>query len=668
MRFERRLVRTEADLRPLLERIANHAAMGMDTESDGPLLVDGWRAPKKDGTRSRKYKTMINVYRSTTVGMSFAFLDGTSWYVPFQHRKDNVPLPFIGRIGKAMSVRKGRMGAHNLKHEIQALRRPPVDVSLARLADLQVEGARSGIPGEDVWLCTMVGMWLLGKAGHDGKYGLKSLAPKYLGLEMTSFEETTGGLNFGEIPPEKGLNYACEDAEAALRLQEEIIIPGLEANPDGLLEWYLDVEMPTVFMLRDMEDAGLGMDADQHHRTLDEYGAALDSLYRLWDFETDGLGPDGGSINPNSSQQLQALFERKIWSTAGIPKKATGYSTEAEYIRDLARALPEGLGRRLAGIKLEISEISKLVGTYGVKLLDIAQQYPDQRLHGGTLQTGTRTGRFASSYPNLQNFPIRTERGKEIRRSFAAREGRVLVSADYSQIDLRLMAHFAGEGRLFEGYKAGRDVHQETADLISGIVGFGVERAVGKKVNFSKIYGAGPKRLAKDLGYSLPSTKLILEAHAKAHGEIDAMLDRASNVGRRRGYVRTLGGRRRVVEIDRWQGELDRLRAEGHRYKTSAAFREAWYEKGREERKARNTPIQGGAGDIVKIGMLNVWRRTPGDILMMIHDDVILETDEASREDTMHSLQEELERAGERFGLRVPLVAEPASGKTLADL
>ena len=637
MEFKRSLVDTGPKLSRLLEKLGNAPEHGFDTESNGPLLV---------GLRGKK--SMVNVYRSRLAGMSFAFDDGTSYYVPLEHRQGNLPAYEHRRLANAVDCERTAW-IHNAKHEYKALAR------WEPWLDIMADGENGG------WRCTQVGCWLAGRESRAEKspYALKELAPTYLGIDMSSFDDTTGGMDFGQLLPKDGLDYACEDAEAALRLGREVVTPRLREW--GLEDWYRDVEMPFLFLLREMEDAGMALDRERHGRIIEGLEGTARELAERWEFLTD--------VSITSPKQLGTLYEQGIWDPAGVPRKATGPSTEAEYVRwQLDRCPPGSLGHRLASIKLDHAQVTKLAGTYGRKLVDLADQYPDGRLHTNFLQTGTATGRLSSSYPNLQNIPKRTDLGKRIREAFVPAPGHVYLSADYSQIELRIMAHFAGSGRLLDGYRAGTDVHQETADLASSLLNLPFTRDQGKTGNFAPIYGAGPKRAAKTLGITVEQAKAFLDAHAEIHSEVHGMLDRARRAGLERGYVRTLAGRRRSVDIARYRALLDAYHDQGLRYKTSEKYRDAWYRLGKEERRARNTPIQGGAADVVKVGMLAARRSVPGKMVCQIHDDIVYEVPEGRATEAAEALKQALEGAGKRFALRVPLVAEPALGARWSEI
>lgn len=629
-------VTTDTQLRALLEKVARMPFLGFDTESDGPLLVQ----PKWTKAGRQKHKDFINMYRSTTVGYSVAFPDRTSYYVPINHRKHNAPyLPAL----QVLEVLCQRTGwAHNLQHELLALRMV-VSASCAALRDSQVAA------------------WLAGEHDGSGGYGLKELSKRHLGHEQLSFEAITGGNNFGVLDPTtpEATRYACEDAVAALLL-------GLHAEPIilnwGLKDWYLDVEMPFVHVLRHMTDTGIPLDREVAGRlgeTLSKTAreAAIEFRKR---FDAD----------PASPKQLQSLYERGIWPTDGIKRGKTGWSTAAATMVDFVN-LPEGEGRDAATMLQVIRESSKASSTYSTNLVVLADQYPDGRLHPSYHQTGTVTGRLSSSYPNGQNMPTRSEIAKSILQMFAAPEGLQFGSADYSQIELRVLAHFSG-GTLAEGYKAGADVHQLTADKT------GLSRSGGKTLNFAKIYGAGPKKLAQQIGSTVDEAKKFVKDYDKGMPEVNQTILRVVTAAYERGYVKTLAGRRglfpQMPNRDRSMLKRKFQAVEAGELTMDDLFN-AWSD----ERKAFNLVCQGGASDIVKKAMVDLWKHIPEahkgggalfswgpfNLQAQIHDDIRWEMfsgDTASMELVRTTMEDAWP------SLRVPLVADPKMGKTWRDL
>ena len=592
-------------LEPVLNALERAEDIGLDTESDAPLLT---HRPKK--------KQMINVHRSTLAGLSLA-VEGRAWYIPVGHRKHNLDLHAASVLFRAIEGSKARFWAHNAKHEVLAARRAPVPWDIEAVRNLG---------------CTQSLTHLAQKALNQGRKNqslrLKDLSKLHLGMEQLTFEEATGGRDFGQLDPRDpvAVKYACDDAVAALGLAKKLVPELLPGQED--LFWRTRGQTYRCFA--DMEATGFGLDVPRLEEHLADFKRRLAELEEEWSFLV-------GDVSMRSSQQLQALFERGMWDPKDLPRTAHGYSTEKEYIGwQLERCCAGSPGYEAARVKLEHGSLAKLVSTYGHKLVEKAYQHSDLRLHGSFNPTGTVTGRPSSSDPNLLNIPVRTEEGRKIRDAFVSREGWTLVSADYSQVELRILAHLLGEGRLYETFQAGGDAHQATADAA------GVTRDVGKFLNFAIIYGVGLSKLAKVAGVSMGGAKRIMDTlHANEPG-IAHLKERVVDVSRKRGYVRTLAGRHQLLPY--LKSSNDDLRYS-------------------DERKAFNTPHQGGAADIMDAGMLAFFRRMDRSkchLVCQVYDDLVCEMRDDYVEEGEALLRECLESA---WDLRVPLVAEPARGK-----
>lgn len=618
----------EHELRALAEKAARMPFHGLDTESDGPLLVQ----PKWTKKGKQKTKGFINMYRSTTVGYSVAFPDRTAYYVPLNHRKYNANYREALNVLRILCQRPG--WAHNLQHELLALRRTEVDVHVSTL------GLRD----------SQVACWLAGQHDGSGGYGLKELVKQHLGHEQLTFEVVTQGANFGTLDPTtpEATRYACEDAVSALLL-------GLQAEGQiwawGLGDWYLDVEMPFVHVLRHMTDTGIPIDrAKAQH-----LGDTLSNQAKQGAVEFRAKY----DADPASPKQLQSLFERGIWPTEGVKRGKTGFSTANDSITALLAILPEGEGREAAVLLLKVRESSKASSTYTTNLVVLADQYPDGRLHPSYHQTGTVTGRLSSSYPNGQNMPSRSDIAKSIMEMFAAEEGREFGSADYSQIELRVLAHFAG-GSLARGYQEGIDVHQLTADKT------GLSRNDGKTLNFAKIYGAQAKKLSHQLGVSVQEARDFMRAYDKGMPEINGFVRRVVEAAYDRGFVKTLSGRRGLFP-DMTSRDRTAIKRKFKAVEAGELTMDDLFNAWSDERKAFNLVIQGGASDITKKAMVDIFKTMPTDMGLQtqIHDDIRWETHQSNTE-SMELVRTTMEAAWP--SLRVPLVADPKMGKTWRDL
>lgn len=395
---------------------------------------------------------------------------------------------------------------------------------------------------------------------------------------------------------------------------------------------FYDIEMPLAAVLADMEEEGFLVD----RAGLAEYGKILSA-------KSDALAATicseaGVDFNINSPKQLgEVLFEKL--GLPGAKKTKTGYSTNADILEKLA---PD---YEIVRNVLEYRKLTKLYGTYVVGLLKVADD--EGRIHTQFKQTGTATGRLSSAEPNLQNIPIRTEEGRELRKYFLASPGRVLIDADYSQIELRLLAHISGDENLISAFRSGMDIHTSTAATVFGVSPENVTpelRKRAKAVNFGIIYGIGDFSLAGDLGIPVKQARAYINSYLASYPEVNAYLKDIIAEARAHGYVTTLFGRRRYIpEIS------------GH----NAVQRKFG------ERVAMNSPIQGSAADIVKLAMLGVSRRLTEEgldarLILQVHDELIVEASEKDAERAAEILREQMEGAVE---LSVPLTVDLSTGK-----
>ena len=403
-----------------------------------------------------------------------------------------------------------------------------------------------------------------------------------------------------------------------------------QQNQYGLFE---KIELPLAFVLADMEQAGFLVDRDElaaFGEKLDR--SAADAAARIYEYA-------GREFNINSPKQLgEVLFE-----TLRLPaakKTKTGYSTNAEVLEKLRPYHP------IIGLILDYRQVVKLKSTYVDGLLRVAD--PDGRVHTSFNQTVTATGRLSSTEPNLQNIPVRTELGREMRRFFRAKPGYLLADADYSQIELRLLAHIAGDPTMIEAFKQGVDIHTVTASQVFGVPAEAVTpemRKSAKAVNFGIVYGISDFSLAQDIGVTKNEAGLYIKNYLARYPEVSRYMTEVVELARREGYVTTLFGRRREIP------ELSSPK------KMTAAFG---------ERVAMNSPIQGSAADIIKLAMLHVDRalRESGldaRLILQVHDELIVEVRADQADEAARILQREMEQV---TALAVPLVADVCTGQT----
>ena len=426
---------------------------------------------------------------------------------------------------------------------------------------------------------------------------------------------------------------ACRAARAAHRLK-----PALEEllRAHEMERLFRDLEMPLASVLADMELAGVALDVAALGRLSAEMGAELERLMR----EIYELA--GGEFNIHSPPQLRVvLFEKLKISTRGIRRGKTGLSTDVDVLTRLAREHP------LPAKILEYRMLSKLKSTY-VDALPALVDPRTGRLHTSFNQTVAATGRLSSSEPNLQNIPIRTEEGRRIRAAFVAPPGHRLISADYSQIELRVLAHLSGDPALIEAFTRGDDVHARTAADVFGSLPAADGRRLAKVINYGIAYGMGAARAARELGVALAEAQAYIEGYFARYAGVRAFIASTIAEARTRGYVTTVLGRRRYLP------EL-------------GAFDPAVRQFA--ERAATNTPIQGSAADLIKLAMLAVPRRLAeaglgGRLLLQVHDELLLEVPEASVEQAIECVRSAMETV---WPLRVPLRVDVRHGASWAE-
>ena len=432
-------------------------------------------------------------------------------------------------------------------------------------------------------------------------------------------------------------DYALPDENCASALFKAYAdVKGRQSDTEKKL--YCELERPLSYVLLDMERTGVRVDMSKFSLFSDKFKGEMDGLsariYRL----------AGTNFNLNSPFQLsEILFERLGYSARGVKKNIRGgYSTSADVLEKLAEK------HEIARLILKYREVQKLQSTYvdGIRPL-----VKGDIVHTTYYQTMTTTGRLSSANPNLQNIPVRTEMGRELRKLFIAREGNVLVDADYSQIELRLLAHFSGCKALVDAYRAGKDIHAATAESIFHVPHGQVTpelRRRAKTINFGIIYGMSAFGLAKDLGCPTEEAQNYITAYFAVHPEVKAYMEENVRKAKEDGYVTTILGRRRVIP------ELK-----------SGNFNQRAFG----ERAAMNMPLQGSAADIIKIAMLRVADRLKREkmasrLVLQVHDELILDAPAEEESAAKQLLKEEMEKAAE---LNVPLIAEVSTGKSWYD-
>jgi DNA polymerase-1 len=483
---------------------------------------------------------------------------------------------------------------------------------LLRLRHLGIENVR-------VEFDALIAAYLL--QSSRANYPLEWLAEEYLGTGLESENNERPG------------------TEAALLLQ---LKPELEAQLKEESTWDLfqEIEMPVVPILAEMEWNGIRVDTAY----LEELSARLEHDMSL--FAQDIYKLAGEEFNIGSPKQLGMILFEKL-GFPPVKKTKTGYSTDSEVLQIIA----EREGGEIAFKIIQYRELAKIRSTYAEALPKLVNP-ETKRIHTTFNQTVAATGRLSSSEPNLQNIPIRTDLGREIRRAFVADPGHKLLSLDYSQIELRILAHMSNDAMLLEAFEHGRDIHSTTASILFNVEVKNVDsdmRRRAKTVNYAVLYGMSDFGLAQELSIGVAEAHQIIENYFQRFPHIKAYLESILEEARRKGYVSTLLGRRRYIPELNSSNRNERLAA---------------------ERAAINTPFQGTAADIMKLAMINAWNRLRADrlktrMLLQVHDELVLEAPEAEVQTAAYAVAEAMESA---YTLRVPLTVERKAGFNWRDL
>jgi DNA polymerase I len=565
--------------------------------------------------------TSTDQIRADLVGISLAIDEMHGFYIPVGHRAE---------LGKQLP----------LEDVLEALRKPLTNPAIPKVGhNLKYDFvmlARHGIRVSPLAFDTMIAEWLINPASHN--LGLKNLAWVRLDFKMTEIEELIGkGKNqrlMSDVPIQEAGAYAAADAIAALRL-----MPVLQAELEtsNSIQLFNELEIPLISILAEMEMTGIGLNTD----FLAQMSGVLSG--RMSEIEQMVFEAVGHHFNINSTQQLsEALFTTlKLEPPDRTKRTASGhYSTSADVLDLLSGKHP------VVDWILEYRELAKLKSTY-IDSLPLEVNPETGRVHTSYNQTGSVTGRLASSDPNLQNIPIRTELGRQVRQAFVAGKGRKLLSVDYSQVELRIAAHMSDDEAMLAAFQSNQDIHATTAAAILGIPINEVtkdQRRHAKAINFGLIYGMSPFGLTRTTDLTLAEAEDFVEAYFKRFPGIKRYLDRIRVQAAEVGYVETLLGRRRYFP--------------GLKTQQNQNIRN------REEREAINAPIQGTAADIMKLAMIKVVHALQESglsarMLLQVHDELVLECPADEISETARLVQQVMETA---YPLKVPLLTEARSG------
>ncbi|MBI5930318.1 MAG: DNA polymerase I [Chloroflexi bacterium] len=597
--------------------------------------------------------TGLDKMAENLVGISLA-VDGTQgYYIPVGHIPSNAPLGVPQGVNPATFHTNG--GPHQndllegytptqlpLQEVIEAIWPALTNPKIGKVAHNAnydfVMLRRYGLEIQPIVFDTMIAEWLTNTTSRF--LGLKDLAGQRLNVQMQKIEELIGTgknqISFARVAIEKAAPYAVADAVVVLPLKEQLEKELVERDLHGLLN---EMEMPLVPVLADIEMHGVLLDLPFLKIMANELGERLAQL------EDDIYLTSGyGKFNINSLPQLSdVLFGKLGLDTAGLKKtkKTKNFSLTADVLEEMRDQHP------IIPMLLEYRQVQKLKSTYVEALPALVNKYTG-RVHTSFNITGTATGRVSSNDPNLQNIPIRSEEGRRVRRAFIAPEGHVLLSADYSQVELRILAHYSGDTALLDAFRQGLDIHASTAAAVHRIDIKDVtyeQRAFAKSVNFGLMYGMGAFRLAHDSDLTLAEANAFITEYFARFPGVKAYLDGSKELARQQGYLTTLLGRKRYFPALQTT--------------TDAVTRQ------RIEREAINMPIQGTAADIMKIAMLNLARELKARnyraaMILQVHDELVLEVPEDEVDVVAPLIKGVMEQA---YTLKAPLRADARIGK-----
>ncbi|MGD9147972.1 MAG: DNA polymerase I [Anaerolineae bacterium] len=603
---------------------------------DSPEALDAVVKELEDAASGDDAGLVVDVESTSTdpmvaglVGIALTAQEGKGYYIPTDHKPEsgipNLPIPLVAeKLEPLFQNPQIPKYAHNANYDLTVL-------------------AEQGMDLTPVTCDTMIAEWLINPGSRN--LGLKNLSWTRLGIEMTPISDLIGSgrkqITMDLVPVDKAAPYACADVDMTLRLANQL---QPELHEKALWALFSEVEMPLVPIIVDMQRAGVKLDVEFLGGMSRELGQ------RLGELQGEIEGYVGHAININSTQQLSvALFDEMDLALPWMRRGKSGhYSTAADVLEKIRDKHP------VVELILEHRQLSKLKGTY-VDALPALVNPRTGRVHTSFNQTGSVTGRFSSSNPNLQNIPIRTELGRQIRRAFVAEEGWQLLAVDYSQVELRVLAHISGDPAMLDAFARGEDIHASTAAAIYGVPLDEVtsdQRRVAKMTNFAISYGVTGFGLSERTELSPEEAEVFIETYFKTYPKIKEYIDRTREQAREQGYVETLLGRRRYFP------ELG-TRARVHRNVREQAYR-----------MAINAPIQGTAADILKVAMSRLWQALQAGglqsrMILQVHDELVLEVPEDELDQVARQVVETMEGA---YDLDAPLKVDAKVGRNWLEM
>lgn len=554
--FKPTLITDVKELNKILNTLDENTIVAFDTETTG-----------------------LDYYNDRLVGFSFCMNEAEAYYVPIAHFYLGVPQQIHeDEIKKAIrKIFKSRVVGHNIKFDLHFVTRFLEDDNLEVYAD------------------SMILAWLI---NPESALSLDKLADKLLNHTMVAFKDTVKkGDTFASVELEDACKYAAEDAFITLRLFHLFNHKLSLQDATHLIEEAFNVEIPFITTLLTMEKAGIQVDSKFLEEFLVEVKETLSGLTKSI------YEKAGREFNINSTQQLGVVLFEYLGLKSG-KKTKTGYSTDEKVLSSLKDE------HEIIPMLLDYREVYKLFSTYIEPLLKLSKEDKDGRIHTSFVQTGTATGRLSSKNPNLQNIPTRTPLGATIRRAFVAPEGKKLIGIDYSQIELRLLAHFTQDKVLVDAFNHDKDIHMQTAIALFGEEDASAKRGVAKTVNFGLLYGMGQKKLSDTLGITTKEAKEIIEKYFYSFPTVRSYFRSIVDASKEYGYVETLLKRRRYFDYEN----------------ATPMFRAAF------ERESVNSVFQGSASDLIKLSMNKIHKlikeeKLNAKMLLQIHDELIFEVD-----------------------------------------
>lgn len=559
--------------------------------------------------------TDLDTKNAKLVGFSFAYEENVAYYVPIGHNYLGVPNQISLELVKEaiLELNNKKLVLQNFKYDYSIVKNQ-LGIELKLFAD------------------TMILAWLL---DSSSKIGLDALANKYFDHKMIAFKDLVKkGENFSNVEIEEACKYAGEDALYTYKIYYQLLKEFKNKDCEKLIKIAHDLEFDFIRVLASMEEEGIKVDVNKLKSLKDS-----NQIY-LQELTSEIYSLAGTKFNINSPKQLGAI----LFETLKLPpskKTKSGYSTNEMVLQKLKDE------HEIIPLLLKYREAFKLQSTYIEPLLELGNKNSENRIYTSFLQTGTATGRLSSKNPNLQNIPVRSDAGGMIRSAFIPRDGFKLVGIDYSQIELRLLAHFSQDEALVQAFKEDKDIHRQTAVKIFGEDEADSKRSIAKSINFGLLYGMGSKKLGDTLGIPSKEAKVYIEAYFKNFVSVKDYFKSIEESSYDKGFVETLIGRRRLFDFD----------------SANAMMKAAYL------RESVNTLFQGSAADLIKLSMIKVFEEFNGNenvkMLLQIHDELIFEVKEEEVDKITRKIVEIMENI---YKLNVPLKVTKSIGSSWQEL